>query len=217
MEVNREWSADVLGEIVDAERGCARRSSRARDAARWESALAGRSLRPCLGGAPDAAPGLVRRRVGGTAGDAASARTDGSTLLAGERRPAARRRAPDPDWPALVLYTSGSTGRPHGVIQTFRNIDANTRSIVEYLGLTAADRALLTLPLYYCYGRSVLQTHLFVGGSVFLDNRMAFPRRVLEALAAEGCTGFAGVPLTFEIIRRQVDVSTHALPARCAT
>jgi long-chain acyl-CoA synthetase len=112
------------------------------------------------------------------------------------------------DWPALLLYTSGSTGRPHGVVQTFRNVDANTRSIVEFLRLTAADRAMVTLPLYYCYGRSVFQTHLFAGGSLFLDGRMAFPRTVLETLAAEACTGFAGVPLTFEVIRRQVDVST---------
>jgi acyl-coenzyme A synthetase/AMP-(fatty) acid ligase len=35
---------------------------------------------------------------------------------------------------------------------------------------------------------------------------------VLEALASEGCTGFAGVPLTFELIRRQVDVSSIAFP-----
>jgi acyl-coenzyme A synthetase/AMP-(fatty) acid ligase len=47
---------------------------------------------------------------------------------------------------------------------------------------------------------------------VFLDNRFAFPRTVLEAVAAEGCTGFAGVPLTFEILRRQVDVSTISFP-----
>ena len=53
-----------------------------------------------------------------------------------------------PESPALILYTSGSTGRPRGVIQTFRNIDANTRSIVQYLGLGADDRALLVLPLY---------------------------------------------------------------------
>jgi long-chain acyl-CoA synthetase len=98
------------------------------------------------------------------------------------------------------------------VVQTFRNLDANTRSIVEYLGLTSEDRALVVLPLFYCYGRSVLQTHLFAGGSLFLDNRFAFPRTVLEALAAEGCTGLAGVPLTFEIIRRQVDVSTLSFP-----
>ena len=91
-------------------------------------------------------------------------------------------------------------------------MDANTRSIVEYLGLSGKDRALLALPLYYCYGRSVLQTHLLVGGSVFLEGRMAFPRTVLETLAAEGCTGFAGVPLTFEIVRRQVDVSAIEFP-----
>jgi acyl-CoA synthetase (AMP-forming)/AMP-acid ligase II len=97
-------------------------------------------------------------------------------------------------------------------VQTFKNIDANTRSIVRYLSLSAHDRALLILPLYYCYGRSVLQTHLFAGGSVFLDSRFAFPRTVLEALGAEGCTGFAGVPLTFEIILRKVDVSTLSFP-----
>src|SRR5438067_3463059 len=114
--------------------------------------------------------------------------------------------------PALVLYTSGSTGKPHGVVQTFRNIDSNTRSIVDYLGLKADDRAMLVLPLSYCYGRSVLQTHLYTGGSVFLDNRFMYPRLVLEALATERCTGFAGVPMTFEIIRRQVDVSTLAWP-----
>ena len=117
-----------------------------------------------------------------------------------------------PDSPALILYTSGSLGKPRGVIQTFRNVDANTRSIVQYLGLTAHDRAMLVLPLSYCYGRSVLQTHLFAGGSIFLDNRFMYPRVVLEALAAEGCTGFAGVPMTFEIIRSQVDLSSLSWP-----
>ena len=78
------------------------------------------------------------------------------------RRRVAHRLSCGPT-PAVVLYTSGSTGRPHGVVQTYRNIDANTRSIVDYLALSADDRALLALPLSYCYGRSVLQTHLFVG------------------------------------------------------
>jgi long-chain acyl-CoA synthetase len=114
---------------------------------------------------------------------------------------------------AVILYTSGSTGQPHGVVQTHGNIDANTRSIVEYLHLSSADRALLTLPLRYCYGRSVLQTHLYVGGSVYMDDRFAFPAVVLEAIARERCTGFAGVPLTFEILRRQVDVEAMAFPS----
>lgn len=127
--------------------------------------------------------------------------------------------APAPEIPplgvedtAVILYTSGSTGQPRGVVQTHGNLNANSRSIVEYLGLTADDRALLILPLYYCYGRSVLQTHLLAGASVFLEGRFAFPRVALEALASEGVTGFAGVPLTFEIIRRQVDLSTLSFP-----
>ena len=48
---------------------------------------------------------------------------------------------------------------------------------------------------------------------MFLDHRTAFPRSIMETMAAEGCTGFAGVPLTFEVIRRQVDVSTIAFPS----
>ncbi|RKH35056.1 AMP-dependent synthetase [Corallococcus praedator] len=108
-----------------------------------------------------------------------------------------------PEAPASIVYTSGSTGTPRGVLQTFANIAANTRSIVEYLGLTARDRAMHILPLHYCYGKSVLQTHLLAGGSVFLDPRFMYPQVVLEAMASEACTGFAGVPLTFELLRRQ--------------
>lgn len=46
-----------------------------------------------------------------------------------------------------------------------------------------------------------------------MDDRFAFPAVVLEAMAREGCTGFAGVPLTFEILRRQVNVEAMAFPS----
>jgi long-chain acyl-CoA synthetase len=209
VEVNREWSAEVLRDIVT--RSQVRQAFVwGRDGRTWGTALAGRPIDHCWVVHPRTLPAAFRDALGGVP----------TTLLLDDGRadlsirPARLLPAPELelDQPALVLYTSGSTGRPHGVIQTFRNIDANTRSIVEYLGLTSQDRALVTLPLYYCYGRSVLQTHLFAGGSVFLDNRMAFPRTVLETLASEECTGFAGVPLTFEILRRQVEVSTIGFP-----
>lgn len=119
---------------------------------------------------------------------------------------------PDADDVALIVFTSGSTGSPQGVLQTHRNIDANTRSIASYLGLTARDRVLATLPLSYCYGRSLLQTHLLVGGSVVFEGGLAFPRAVMETIAREGCTGFAGVPLTFEILRRSVDLRDIPMP-----
>jgi len=111
----------------------------------------------------------------------------------------------DTSAPALVVYTSGSTGTPRGVIQTHANILANTSAIAGYLELTSEDRALSILPLSYTFGRSILQTHLFAGGSIFFDHRFMFPRVVIDALAEERCTGFYGVPLTFELLRRQID------------
>jgi acyl-CoA synthetase (AMP-forming)/AMP-acid ligase II len=209
VEVNREWSAEVQGAIA-AQAGIRTAIVAGRDARTW--------------GAVHAARPFERLWVvhGGPLPPAVGAALAGASLALvledGRLDPALGAPPPPPEVPlspdaaALILYTSGSTGRPRGVIQSWRNLDANTRSIVEYLSLGPEDRALLLLPLYYCYGRSVLQTHLFAGGSVFLDNRFAFPRVVLEAMGAEGCTGFAGVPLTFEIIRRQVDVRSLSLP-----
>lgn len=137
---------------------------------------------------------------------------DGSVEPGPSQQPRPPEVEIDPDSAALVLFTSGSTGMPMGVIQTHRNIWANTVSIVSYLGLTHQDRVLATLPLHYCYGRSLLQTHMYVGGSVYFDDRFAFPRTVMEALGSMACTGFAGVPLTFEILRRRVDLSTIEMP-----
>jgi long-chain acyl-CoA synthetase len=122
--------------------------------------------------------------------------------------PLAQPAAVEPGDEALVLFTSGSTGEPRGVVQTHRNVAANTRSIVAYLGLGPEDRALAILPLFYCYGLSVLQTHLHAGGSVHLEPRSMYPQVLLDALDREGCTGFAGVPLTFELLRRSVDVAS---------
>lgn len=119
----------------------------------------------------------------------------------------------DASTPAMLVYTSGSTTAPRAVVQTVGNVLANTRSIVEYLELGPRDRASLILPLHYCYGKSVLSTHFYVGASVFLDHRFVFPRVVVEAFGTEKITGFAGVPLTFELIRRQLDPSAFAFPA----
>ena len=205
VEVNREWSADVQGGIV-AQSGVRHALVWGRDAKTWGRVAAEQRLDRLwvVHGGP--LPERLRSDLGGVA--ATLVLEDGRVDPTLGAAPVPSPVRADAGSPALILYTSGSTGRPRGVVQTFRNVNANARSIAEYLGLTASDRALVVLPLYYCYGRSVLQTHLLAGGSIFLDGRFAFPRLVLEALEAEGCTGIAGVPLTFEIIRRQVDVST---------
>lgn len=52
--------------------------------------------------------------------------------------------------------------------QSVRNIDVNTRSIVEYFGIAENDRAIMTLPVSYTYGVFILQTHLAQGAAIIL-------------------------------------------------
>jgi long-chain acyl-CoA synthetase len=113
---------------------------------------------------------------------------------------------------AALMFTSGSTGRPRGVMVSHRNIIANTESIVEYLGLTAADRIMTVLPFHYCFGTSLLHTHLAVGASLVLDSRFMYPEKILERMLEAECTGFAGVPSHFQILLRKSSLRKKQFP-----
>ncbi len=112
---------------------------------------------------------------------------------------------------ASIVYTSGTTGQPRGATLTHTNLVANTESIVGYLALGAADRALLVLPLSYVYGKSVLNTHARVGGCVVMENRFQYPSVALDTLEAERCTGLSGVPSTFAILLERSNLSEREL------
>lgn len=100
---------------------------------------------------------------------------------------------------AVIIFTSGSTGIKKGVMLTHKNLIANTGSIIEYLGLDESDRMCVVLPFFYCYGASLLHTHLRAGGSIVL-NQKPFLGSVIDDIDAYGCTGFAGVPSTYQIL-----------------
>ncbi|MBN1852363.1 MAG: acyl--CoA ligase [Pirellulales bacterium] len=113
---------------------------------------------------------------------------------------------------AAIVYTSGSTGRPKGVTLQHRNLVANTCSIVEYLKLTAADRVLVVLPFHYVYGKSLLNTHVAVGGSVVIENRFLFLQQALDTLEQTAATGLAGVPSTFAILLNRSNFCSRIFP-----
>lgn len=94
---------------------------------------------------------------------------------------------------AEILFTSGTTASPKGVTLTHGNLLSNTGAIVQYLGLGPTDSVLLTLPLTYSYGNSVLLTHVCAGAALILEDSAAFPYRVLEALKKHQVTGFSTV------------------------
>jgi acyl-CoA synthetase (AMP-forming)/AMP-acid ligase II len=114
-------------------------------------------------------------------------------------RPGASLHALHPDL-ALLLSTSGSTGSPKLVRLSHDNVQANADAIAAYLRLTPADRAAMSLPLHYCYGLSVVHSHLAVGASVVMAGGSVVDRCFWDRFEAHGCTSFAGVPHTFELL-----------------
>lgn len=127
--------------------------------------------------------------------------------------------SPDPqpdgrnaDDPAVVLFTSGSTGTPKGVVLTHRNVVANTLGVLDYLRLTPDDLGLAVLPFHYVYGQSVLQTHLWAGAALAIENRTAYPQVILRELARLGVTGLSGVPSTFMLLLQKGDFEGFDAP-----
>lgn len=114
---------------------------------------------------------------------------------------------------AALMFTSGSTGVPKGVMVSHGNIAANTADIVAYLGLTPSDRVLAVLPFHYCYGLSLLHTHLAAGASVAVSSGFLVPEKALDELEALSCTGFAGVPSTYQMLLRRSRFRERRFPA----
>ena len=114
---------------------------------------------------------------------------------------------------AALMATSGSTAAPRLVRVSHGNLIANTEAIIRSQRLGSDERALLILPVSYCFGASVLHTHLYQGGAVVFDARFMFPDKVLRAIAQYGCTSFAGVPTAYQILLRRSNIRTIPLPS----
>ncbi len=114
---------------------------------------------------------------------------------------------------AALMFTSGSTGKPRGVMVSHGNIIANTDSIVEYLQLTHDDRIMTILPFHYCFGASLLHTHLRVGGRLVIDSRFVYPEVILQRMIDMECTGFAGVPSHYQILLRRSSLRSKRFPS----
>ncbi|MFC5144686.1 AMP-binding protein [Streptomyces aureoversilis] len=103
---------------------------------------------------------------------------------------------------ALLLSTSGSTGSPKLVRLSHENLQANAESIATYLDIRDSDRAATTLPMHYCYGLSVIHSHLLRGAALILTDLSVADPRFWERFRAARGSAFAGVPYTFDLLDR---------------
>lgn len=126
---------------------------------------------------------------------------DGWQML--ERQPASVGSASDihPDV-AVLLSTSGTTGSPKMVRLSYQNLDANARSIVDYLRITSDSRAITTLPFHYSYGMSVINSQLQAGASLVLTESSLLSREFWDTFQQHRVTSMSGVPYTFQMLHR---------------
>ena len=117
-------------------------------------------------------------------------------------------RTPNSDKPelypelGLLLTTSGSTGSPKLVRQSYRNIEANTASIIEYLDIKTSDRPITTLPMNYTYGLSIITSHLMAGATILITGHNLMEKAFWTFFDGEKATTFGGVPYTYQILKR---------------
>lgn len=103
---------------------------------------------------------------------------------------------------ALLLTTSGSTGSPKFVRQSYDNILANAKSIVEYLKLDATEKPITTLPMNYTYGLSIINSHLLVGATLLVTSKSLMQKEFWAFFRDNQATSFGGVPYTYEILKK---------------
>ena len=103
---------------------------------------------------------------------------------------------------ALLLTTSGSTGNPKLVRLSHAAVRANAEAIADSLGITADDVTPTTLPLFYTYGLSVLNSYLLRGATVVLERTGILQRDFWQVVTDHGVTSIAAVPYQYEMLRR---------------
>ncbi len=103
---------------------------------------------------------------------------------------------------ALLLTTSGSTGSPKLVRQSYKNIQANVESIVEYLELNNTERPITTLPMNYTYGLSIINSHLQVGATILFTKKTILNKQFWDFAKEYSATSFGGVPYTYEMLKK---------------
>ena len=134
--------------------------------------------------------------------DAIAAAYDPDVVVAGGARDWRREGSAHDLHPdlSLLLSTSGSTGSPKLVRLSRDGLLANAQAIATRLGIRHDDLADLSLPLHYCYGLSVLHSHLLAGAAVRLTEASVLDEAFWHG--AERLTTIAGVPHTFDLLER---------------
>jgi fatty-acyl-CoA synthase len=122
-----------------------------------------------------------------------------------------RMRSIDENDVINMQYTSGTTGFPKGVMLTHRNVVNNGRMVGDVMGMTEADKLLIQVPLFHCFGCVMSTMNAVYHGSAMVVLEFFDPPKALAAINAEHCTAVNGVPTMFVAILNHPDFARYDL------
>jgi fatty-acyl-CoA synthase len=103
----------------------------------------------------------------------------------------------DPHDVCNMQYTSGTTGFPKGVMLTHYNVVNNGKCIGDCMNLSTADRFLIQVPMFHCFGMVLSMTSSVTHGSTMVPVEHFSPKVVLPAITKRKITAMNGVPTMF--------------------
>ena len=96
-----------------------------------------------------------------------------------------------------MQYTSGTTGFPKGVMLTHRNIINNGKIIGDRMDISTADRMMIQVPMFHCFGMVLSMTNMMTHGGTICPMPYFSPKSSLACINDEKITCFNGVPTMF--------------------
>ena len=114
----------------------------------------------------------------------------------------------DPHEVCNMQYTSGTTGFPKGVMLTHHNVVNNGKCIGDCMRLTTADRYLIQVPMFHCFGMVLSMTSSMTHGSTMVPVEYFSPKVVMPAFTKRKITAVNGVPTMFIAILEHPDFAT---------
>ena len=102
-----------------------------------------------------------------------------------------------PDDVCNMQYTSGTTGFPKGVMLTHYNVVNNGKCIGDRMGLSTADRMMIQVPMFHCFGMVLSMTSSMTHGATLCPLPYFSAKSSLACIQQEKITCFNGVPTMF--------------------
>ena len=113
----------------------------------------------------------------------------------------------DKDDVCNMQYTSGTTGFPKGVMLTHYNVVNNGKYIGDHMELSTADRMMIQVPMFHCFGMVLSMTASMTHGTTMYPLPYFSPKPALACINSEHITAFNGVPTMFIAMMQHPDFS----------